>query len=1149
MINFIYGISGSGKSAEVRDGIVADVAAGRRVWLIVPEQQTYTVERRFTALLPPSAQLSFEVVNFTRLADIARRRFGGLTYNYADGGTKSLLMWRTLREVAPLLEEYGEVAANDSRAVALSDLMLRTISELKAAGFRPQSLERAAEKLERDSSLGRRMRDIALVWASYANLLSAGFDDAADDLTHLTELLESHDLFADRSVYIDSFTSYTGQEYRIIDYIMKQAPSLVVTVGCEMPGSTRVHFASIAQAEARLRRMADARGGYSVRCLGVPRRFAAPELAVIERCLWDSAAAPSADEPDACTDSETCVNHEACLDSEPRVNTEVRAAPEARLGTDARGGDDSVKDFPPVEIACAPTPYAEAQWAASRICEALRAGMRYRDIAVIARDATRWNGIIDATFDKYRIPYFISEHTELDSKPIFKLITSALSIKNRGWRQNDVISLIKTGLCGFSDRECDVFEDYCATWNITGKMFLERAWSMNPDGYVTELGPRAADILHTANSVRERLTAPLTALFARLDAADSAAGMCRAIYAYTEGLNVRRALDLVAERESEAGNVRAASDTLRLYNIYIDSLDRVSAALADETPDTETLATALRIVLAKAQVGALPTRHDEVTVGSASLLRADSPRMVIVIGLCEGEFPAEVDESGLFSFADRARLSALGLELESDPGIASAEELFFAYRALTAPSERLLLSYSSAACDGARRQPSRVISRVRELLPAVAVTDVAALPPLGLIQSPEVALEYLASLGDTDEAAALRAVLSRDAGLAPRLAALDIPVSDADCTVSRDTGDALFDGAALSQSRLESYIMCPFGYYCDYVLGLRTSGPADFSSANVGVFIHYVMECFLREATAAGGLDTSLDDEAVERLADRIIEDYSRRLMPDDDRRAGHMAFLVMRLKRIAMVLIYNIMDEFRHSLFRPSFFELSVDGSDPAFPEAASFPTPSGDALPLRGVVDRVDLFRRGDDVYIRVVDYKTGKKVYSPDDVAEGLGLQLLLYLFTLCNSGSEQFRNAVGCPPNGHIYPAGALYLSANLPLITVDRDISPEEIRRYAIENIKRSGPLLGERDIMLAMNDTLDPAFLGTPRTSRGKDNTLSLDGFGELCGEISKTLGIINEKMRSGNASAAPRRHNGRSQCDNCEYSAVCRSARPTPGH
>lgn len=1103
MIRFIYGVAGSGKSSAVRDSIIADISSGRRVWLIVPEQQTYAVERQYTELLPPSSQLSFEVVNFTRLANIARRRFGGLTYNYIDGGTKALLMWRTLRELAPLLEEYGEAAQNDSRAVALADMLLRTVGELKAAGIEPLTLERTAEKLDHSGSLYRRMRDIALIWSTYSNFLSNEFDDADDDLTHLAELLDKHNLFADHSVYIDSFTSYTGQEYRIIDYIMRQTPALTVTVECEAPGSSRIHFASTARAEARLRRMAEARGGYSVTCLGRSLRAGAPELELIERYLWDTSNLPSPDELSECGMA--------------------------------------------IETACAPTPYAEAQWVASRICEAIRGGMRYRDIAVIMRDATRWQGIVDAVFDKYRIPYFISEHTELDSQPLFKLITSALSIKNRGWRQNDVISLIKTGLCGFSDRECDMFEDYCTTWNITGQRFLDETWSMNPDGYVTELSPRAADILSVANSVRERLATPLTALFTRLDAAENAAGMCRALYGYTEELGVRQRLDMLAEREAEAGNVRAASDTLRLYNIYIDSLDRVASVLCDECPDTETLATALRIVLCRAQIGSLPTRHDEVTIGSASLLRTDSPRMVIVMGLCEGEFPADIDDSGLLSFSDRAQLSALGLELESDPGIASSEELFFAYRALTAPSERLLLSYSSAACDGSRRQPSRVIGRIKAMFPMLTVLDVVAQSPVDMIQTPEVALEYLASLPDGPEAEALRAVLSRDKTQAARLAALNIPVADSDCYVSQNTKDVLFGaGAALSQSRLESYVMCPFGYYCNYVLGLRTSGQADFSSANVGVFIHYVMECFLRTATASGDLDTELDDVAVEALADSIIEKYSRRLMPDDSRRAGHMAFLVMRLKRIAMVLIYNIMDEFRHSLFRPSFFELSVDGSDPAFPEAARFDTADGGSVPLRGVVDRVDLFRRGDDVYIRVVDYKTGTKVYSPDDIADGLGLQLLLYLFTLCNTNSEKFREAVGCPPGGHIYPAGALYLSANLPVMSVDRNISPEEIRRYAFDEIKRSGPLLSDKDIMLAMNDQLNPKFLGTPVNSRGRDNTLTLDGFGELCSEISKTLSAVNEKMRSGNASAEPRRQGKRSQCDYCEYSTVCRSARRT---
>lgn len=223
------------------------------------------------------------------------------------------------------------------------------------------------------------------------------------------------------------------------------------------------------------------------------------------------------------------------------------------------------------------------------------------------------------------------------------------------------------------------------------------------------------------------------------------------------------------------------------------------------------------------------------------------------------------------------------------------------------------------------------------------------------------------------------------------------------------------------------------------------------------------------------------------------------------------------------------------------------MDGSDPAV-SAAEFGTGDGDSIRLRGVIDRVDLFRQNGNVYVRIIDYKTGSKEYSPEDVAQGIGLQLLLYLFALCNSNDPKFRRAVGCAEGGRIIPAGALYLSANLPVITVDQAISPEEIRRLATEQLKRSGPLLDDPDVLHAMNDSLDPNFLGTPKSSRSsaKNNKLSEEQFGALCSEIENTLGEIRDRMKSGNASAVPLKRKSGSPCDYCTYGSVCRSACPS---
>ena len=71
MMTFVYGLSGCGKSAYIEGCIRADVAAGKRALLIVPEQEVYSAERRLLSTLPAGAGLHFEIFSFSRLELIA----------------------------------------------------------------------------------------------------------------------------------------------------------------------------------------------------------------------------------------------------------------------------------------------------------------------------------------------------------------------------------------------------------------------------------------------------------------------------------------------------------------------------------------------------------------------------------------------------------------------------------------------------------------------------------------------------------------------------------------------------------------------------------------------------------------------------------------------------------------------------------------------------------------------------------------------------------------------------------------------------------------------------------------------------------------------------------------------------------------------
>ena len=211
MITFLYGTCGSCKTTAILQNIKKSTDAGRHTFLIVPEQEAVTAERLTLEQLPSSAQLHLEVLSFSRLYNRVCREYGGLSYRYIKKPIRHLLMWQTLRELAPMLEEFGSLADEDD---SLGELMLEAVGEYKASAVSPAELERAADKLAKDDPLRAKLRDLSLIYASFDRLVSERYSDSADDLSRLAEMLATHDFFLGCDVYIDSYTSFTAAEHR-----------------------------------------------------------------------------------------------------------------------------------------------------------------------------------------------------------------------------------------------------------------------------------------------------------------------------------------------------------------------------------------------------------------------------------------------------------------------------------------------------------------------------------------------------------------------------------------------------------------------------------------------------------------------------------------------------------------------------------------------------------------------------------------------------------------------------------------------------------------------------------------------------------------------------------------------------------------------
>ena len=987
MMTFVYGLSGCGKSAYIEGCIRADVAAGKRALLIVPEQEVYSAERRLLSTLPAGAGLHFEIFSFSRLAQTVFGLYGGIAAEPVSAAARALYMWKTLRELSGMLEQY-----RNTSDPALPSLMMGAAEELRTAGLSPAQAELACDKLPKDSPLYKKMRDIALVWACFENMLDDGFGgDPADNLTRLASTLERHDFFAGTQVYIDSFTSFTSPEYRVIAQMLRSAAGVTLSLCLPDGQSTPPHMEEQSGTRARLLRMCRELGiaPQSI-TLTESIRTTSPTFIALERKLWDFSAKPT-----------------------PQTGEQM-----------------------PISLYTCATPYAEAEAAALHVVQLLGQGYALGDIMIAVRDVEAWRGILDRAMEKHGVPYFLSRRSDICSYPVARLIQSALRCVSTGYRRADVMTLLHTGLCGVDNADMDRFEDYTETWNISGNRFFAEVWTMNPDGYSEVMTPRAADILAAANRAKDTVMQPLQGLETRLRAARAVPDMCAAVWTYLQELQVADRLADLAATQLQLDKVREASDTVRLYDHVTELLSTLAVLLPEEQLTPAEFAQALSVMLTKSDMGSVPTMQDCVMIGSAATMRVDKVKVALLLGLNEGEFPAAVSEGGLLSEQDKLTLGELGLGMHVTKQTRSSAELFYVYRAMTKPSERLILSRSEKNTGGKDTTPGVAWQRILHLFPDCKETRVH-LPT--------------APASNTESEAVSLPCISPE-------------------TARTLLGDKLY----LSKSKIQTFALCPYRYFSEHILELRERTPATVSYADAGSFIHYVLEHYIKACMGEDGKVHPLEESEAQTLADSIIALYISAIchckLEDVPPSLMHR---FLKLRELTLSLLTTLMQEFSQGLFVPVAFEQRISERDPLSPSPMVLPVGNSPlpAVCIGGTVDRVDVWRHEGKTYLRIVDYKTGSSKFKLEDAYSGKDIQLPLYLFTICSPENQKLYGE-------DVVPSAALYFSASeengtpKPFssgIILSEDGVPQAIDPEANPDKKKAGTLYCTKDELDAIN--------------------------------------------------------------------------------
>lgn len=1100
-----YGSSGSGKSFNLYRRILdeADQNRDRNYLVIVPEQFTLQTQKEFVRLSQGGGILNIDVLSFPRLAHRVFEELGGNRRIVLEDTGKSMIVKKVLMDKRSELGIYG---GNINRP-GFVDEIKSIIAEFYQYSVNDETLDRMEQLAQNRPLMRNKMKDIRIIYNGFRDFLSDKYITNEEILDKLCEVMDDSKLIKGCTVCFDGFTGFTPSQYNLTRRLMCFASDIYVTVTMDARDVTRLlreHdlFYLSYETAGKLRRMAE-QAGLDVETRtqdGIPHRFAdSPALRHLEHNIF--------------------------------------RRPAAHFGAEQ---DDVV-------IMSSGSRQDEIALAVCEIKRLVRSGYRYGDIAIISGDVTGYGKTASRELERAGIPYFIDEKQDILKNPLVEMIRALLEIASSDFSYEAVFRFLRCGIRTLLDSETDVLENYVIALGIRGRRRWSKEWrhtyrtSREIDfGQINSLREKVYGILDGVTEklcddivcVRDKLTAIYNLI---LDT--DVAGQLADMFSHEERLSLSR---LRKEHENE-----------QVQRLVAEVFERIEALLGDECMDTAEFGSLLDTGFRESKLRSVPPSADSILIGDIERTRLKDIKVMFLLGMNDAIVPKGTMGGGILSDADRELLAENNIELAPTGRRSSYLTEFYLYLNLTKPSEKLYVSYYSMDDSGKPARPSYLVDRVRRLYTT---------------EHGGKTLSYIRTINDRSLAAgscegAIDVILGTDRGFSAMtrvlrdcgenssdvfMALYEMFLAEEPARVNKIMkalrGEGLNEkldasharelyGSVLkgSVTRLEQYAACAFSHFLNYGLALEERAVYEFKAPDLGIVYHRSIELFGSALRDEGIGWQELDEDIKERCVSRAVSEAAEGYGNDILTSSGRNEYIITRLGRVVRRTVDVLEKQIRAGAFEPRYYEESFNHA--------------GQYMSLRGKIDRMDVAQKGDKLYLRVIDYKSGSTTFDLQRLYYGLSLQLGVYL----TEGTRILRERCG---GREVIPAGIFYYNIDDPIVEKSQHSEDDIVKELRLKGITNR-----ESDVLTLMDDSFDDEGGGIKPSVRSsvinvetlksgefsKNSMIAGTGQLEALGEfLDDRLHRQGEAIMKGDTSINPFRLDNKTACDYCSYKGVC---------
>jgi ATP-dependent helicase/nuclease subunit B len=1115
-LQLILGGSGTGKSYLLYESVVKkSIACPEESFMtIVPEQFTMATQRRIVQTSPRRGSMNIDILSFERFAKRIFEEAGLQTLQVLDDTGKCLILRKVMEEKKEELSVFGKKV----RMAGFVEEMKSVISEFCQYGINEEAITKIQEQLGEQPLLLAKFQDIAIILRGFQEYLENRFIINEELLVRVCELIPHSNLVKNCHVVLDEYTGFTPVQYQVLQGLLQYAKSVTVVLSIRDVTDKSVRkereqdiFLLTVKTANRLKQLAKDLGVeiHSDRLLSTCRRFVGhQDLEHLERSIFQY----------------------------------------------------SIKKQPwkgDIELAVCTTPVMEADYVAQRIFELVREQkLRYREIAVLTPDMESYHRALGDAFAKYEIPCFIDYKRSIRANPMVEAIRGALEIVKEHFSYESVFRFLRTYMSSLEMEEIDLLENHVLAKGIRGY----KRWTGD---FRTE----QADILQA----RDLFLEDIRTLYENLKVGNGKKGISvrtaiTELYQFGVRIGLEQKTLALQERFEKMGELSLAKEYQQSYRKVMELYDKTILLLGEETLSLTELIGILDAGFEEIKVGVIPPTLDGVQIGDIERTRLSDVKVLFLVGANDGLIPKAASKKGILTQAERAFLETQGMELSPTERESSFIQKFYLYMMLTKASEHLYISYKRTNGAGESCRASYLVGHIRKLFTDLQVLDwekELQKHPIVQIANEKTAYAYLAeNLGEYLEKRSnplTREVYQelRNRNLNPEQLLEATKTGKQDSKLRKNLQNAVAEilyGTCLhnSVSRLEQFAKCPYQHFIDYGLQLVERKHYEVLHTDIGNIYHEALDNFSKCLKERNLSWKELSDETREQIVKEILQEIEEKHENQAIHDTARNRYMFQSIKNITTKTVEVLQRQIQQSDFLPQGFEVRFSSERGL--ENLSCQYEDGKTMELKGTLDRVDYYYAGDDIYIKIIDYKSGAKKFSISDVYNHLQLQLVVYMEAAVAMAKKRF-------PNKQIHPAGIFYYTIDDPVLEVNSEGQTTEQLKEAYQRALRpNGIMSNEQQIIEALDNELrkehtDAYTSNVIPLKKNKNGSLSADSScisseefqamltytGQEVYQLGKDIinGVIEarpcaKKKKSGlpDADSAP--------CSYCQYHSIC---------